>query len=147
MLCVAAVSKLAHLLGVQPCPRGLRAKVQRDANQAEVRKAVVFFSSLEDHSNSVFWREMDCISVVCRPLKFLFLRSSSSQAPLDSPRTIMHEQRLCVPCTCAPMEVLLMLLSPRHRNSHVAWLTLTEKQCTHIWRPGVGVIKIQHWQS
>ena len=108
MSCVAAVSKLAHLLGIQPCPSGLKANLQRAANQADVRKAVVFFSSLEGHSNSVFWREMDCISVVGCPLKFLFLRSSCLHAPLDSPLKTVHDQTLCVPCTHT--EVLLMLL-------------------------------------
>lgn len=64
----AAVAKLAHLLGIQRCPRGFKEKKRQPAAkracQSDGKTPVVFFSNLEHHSNCVFWREMDCVSVV-----------------------------------------------------------------------------------
>lgn len=72
--CCAAVAKLAHLLGIQRCPRGFKEKKQQGAskrlNVYDGKTPVVFFSNMEHHSNCVFWREMDCISVVRNAAQF-----------------------------------------------------------------------------
>lgn len=64
-----AVSKLAHLLGIQRSTKGFKETKQQPASRrnslSDGITPVVFFSNLEHHSNCVFWREMDCISVVC----------------------------------------------------------------------------------
>lgn len=52
-----AIHKFAHLLGIRP---------RVTSGWKSYNPPVILISTMDHHSNVVFWREMDCILEVCQ---------------------------------------------------------------------------------